>query len=920
MDWQEFVRGLTVRVLLRRKGEEIFAGTGFLVGKGVVLTCSHVLMDREDADLVVNWSGKDWPCTVEQELPAPFPSDSDLETGWPDLAELRCGASNRDVLLLDPGGAAGPGSEVFFLGYSSEADGGIVAGHPVGCAVDGEVDVQPNRRLLKLNTDRVLKGQSGCAIVANATGLVVAVAKQRLSGQPHASYGIPAATVFDALPELASAQREYRQTAAAPDGQEPLLTLPAPNPFFFARPTESHQLASALRDAGVVALLGSAGVGKSALAREYVLDSRSRYVETLWLDARDEATVRCRLAEVAQRLDLPPQTGSLETLAAAVYIALGRAADHWLLVLDGLENVTLGRKLMPGEGPGVRVLITSRLNDLRLLGARTNVRLTTLDPGAAAMLVLSRLGGNSEQTPDVQAIVGATNNRPGELEQAAAAALQEKAKTGQWVKEPPEFRQRVEAALAAQPGGALLRLLAVLADAPFPIAALDVAEDGAALRGGTEALTVTSLAWIDSLGEAITLDAQTRDAVLSGLGESELRDQRGLACSILVRNLNLTFLPGSPSKLRAPLMPHVLHLVRQAPSQIMQSADLLLRTRAAQGLTTLGDYGGSLALLTEVQAKVMAPGPAAYDLLVTEDYLLEFAHVLIDTGQPDRIDDLLPAAETILAGFPTGDEHERDIVTFIRMQIGAVRGEVLEARGRHNDALALLLPALEYFAHHPRGGGNVGRTLEVVVKSLMSSGSVEEAVALLPQLASRLEGTSSALEAKARVELYLGIALIRSAGNMYPGKMLQLMSAETHLMKALNAANSLPDPSEVAASCNVNLGWLMTRAKEFRGVSSPLEAIKYLRKAIDIRTRLFGAATPRLKVAYYYLGMSLIETGELDEAETSLNRVLAGNPEKGLASDALTQLAKLYTARGDTEKLAEVRSRKDALNAGAARN
>ncbi len=923
---QSAVRRCTATVILRRDGTKTFAGTGFFVAQGLILTCSHVLIDREGADLLVGWSGKEWPCLVEAELPSPFPKDGSLPDGLPDLALLRCGASNHEVLLLDPECVASPGSSAFIYGFSEEPDG-TLAGYPVLINIEGEIDLEPNWRLLKFDSARVLRGQSGCAVLSEASGLVIAVAKRRIGGPTEATYGIPAATVFDKLPALVVPQRDYRQKLQPASSEPPLLPLPEPNPFFFGRGEELRHLAATLVSSPCVgAVLGIPGIGKSALAREYVLDSRSRYVETLWLDARDESIARCALAVAAQRLGLPPQASDLKTLTASVYAALSQAASTWLLVLDGLEDISLGRLLLPAL-PATRVLITSRLNDLRLLGARDPVRLAPLDPDTAAMLVKARLCG-MEITPELESAAAASGNIPGALEQAAAAALQAKAATGRWPERPPQLPGRIQAALAAEPGAALLRLLSVLAPAPFPIAALAGNPDDRAPWAATRALTLPSLAWTDPLGETISLDSQTRDTVAQSLDKSALEAQKREALSILSNNLGAALLRRDSRKFILLLIPHALHLVRKLSQAEKSPADLLFRTHTARALVFLGDYNGAFEQLAAIQSEVMAAGPPVYGVRITEEYLLSFAAILITMARLDPVESLLNKAGELLDTYPLESlGGPPDIAEYIRVNISAHRGKLYAAQARPEQALDHLVPALEYFAHHPRGALDAASTLDSVIACLMASGTrqgpiyavlssnpslainsltvpgtgnIGKAVALLPRLAESLKGTPFALEAEARLHLYLGIAFLRTAGNIFPGCMIQLQNAEQHLLSALEAADrGLPDPSEVTASCCVNLGVLMNRSKSYRGVPNPLEAIKYLRRAIDIRTRMYGQATPRLNIAFFQLAVALIDTGEernLPEAKASLQRVLACHPDPTLAADAQTQLTRLAPA------------------------
>ncbi len=296
-------RACTAQIQTRVSGKVEFRGSGFFVGRGLLLTCSHVVSDRQDANLVAVWAGKEWPCEVIVVLPDPFPKDARLGDSMPDLALLRCGAGNHQALLLDPETPTVPDTDYLFYGFSKEADNEIV-GHPLRCPLDGRIDVQPDWQLLQFNTGRVLKGMSGCAILWEQSGRAVAIAKRRLGGDFTACYGVPAATVLTRLPAVETEQRAVKIEVATRESSHRLLPLPSPNTFFVGRKSEASDLVRAARAHRVTAILGLEGIGKSALAREYLLDTLPEYEEALWLDGASVPGLRQSLFAVAQQLGI----------------------------------------------------------------------------------------------------------------------------------------------------------------------------------------------------------------------------------------------------------------------------------------------------------------------------------------------------------------------------------------------------------------------------------------------------------------------------------------------------------------------------------------------------------------------------------------------------------------------------------------
>ncbi|MET8644217.1 FxSxx-COOH system tetratricopeptide repeat protein [Streptomyces sp. NPDC004675] len=165
----------------------------------------------------------------------------------------------------------------------------------------------------------------------------------------------------DPLPDSANgARRGPRFPAAMPEiwggvprrntrftGREPLLN------------DAYHLLQSADAGAGVVALHGMSGVGKTQLAAEYVYRFGSEYDVVWWVNAEKRVSYRRYLAELAPKLGLATGQEYGERLRA-VRDSLRRGDPYarWLLVLDGADEPDQIWDLVP-TGPG-HVLITTR--------------------------------------------------------------------------------------------------------------------------------------------------------------------------------------------------------------------------------------------------------------------------------------------------------------------------------------------------------------------------------------------------------------------------------------------------------------------------------------------------------------------------------------------------------------------------------
>ncbi|WTV15693.1 FxSxx-COOH system tetratricopeptide repeat protein [Streptomyces atratus] len=214
------------------------------------------------------------------------------------------------------------------------------------------VAAEPDRFAAVCVTVSALPGAASAFGAADLFGVGAEEAERRLL----ARLGLPT----DPLPEAVGARQGPRYPADVP---EVWGGVPRRNTRFTGRDELLAATYEALHEArpgaGVVALHGMSGVGKTQLAAEYVYRFGSEYDVVWWVPADRRSFYRQKLAELAPELGLSTGAEYGERLRA-VRDALrrGEPHSHWLLVLDGADEPEHIWDLVP-TGPG-HVLITSR--------------------------------------------------------------------------------------------------------------------------------------------------------------------------------------------------------------------------------------------------------------------------------------------------------------------------------------------------------------------------------------------------------------------------------------------------------------------------------------------------------------------------------------------------------------------------------
>ncbi|HEY6798674.1 MAG TPA: FxSxx-COOH system tetratricopeptide repeat protein [Kineosporiaceae bacterium] len=156
-------------------------------------------------------------------------------------------------------------------------------------------------------------------------------------------------------------------------GRPPIWSVPLRNTRFVGRTGMFQRISESLRDDGdtlrVLTLFGLGGVGKSHVAIEYAHRFASHYDLVWWIDAQQPVLIAAQFADLASRLELPPESCAGRTVRAVLDEL--RHRRRWLLMFDnaGCPQDILGYL---SDGPG-HVLVTSRYRGWGELGDRLEV-------------------------------------------------------------------------------------------------------------------------------------------------------------------------------------------------------------------------------------------------------------------------------------------------------------------------------------------------------------------------------------------------------------------------------------------------------------------------------------------------------------------------------------------------------------------
>jgi len=489
---------------------------------------------------------------------------------------------------------------------------------------------------------------------------------------------------------------------------------------------------------------GLGGVGKTAIAIEYVYRFSSHYDLIWWIAADQLPSVRGSLAELAQRLGLEasPAAG-VDGLIAAVRDALRRGEPHrrWLIVFDNADQPEDIKDLIP-TGPG-DVLITSRNH--RWESVIRTVPMDVFRPQESRDFLLKRVRKGLTEA-DAERLARELGHLPLALEQAGAMLAETGMPADEYLRllkehaaeimneGPPSgyprsmtaaWKLSVDAVKRSRPQALeVLRCCAFFGPEPIP---RDVFRRGAQETGSPVAVVLSNpIATASVMRELaryalITLDGNAVKVhrLIQALVRDELSAQEQRAYRHEAQLIMAAAAPSDPDDATTwrrfqDLLPHV----NAEATELHLSRELAVRDLARGVIRYLyqsGDYTSALALTERfIEQWTADSGPDDENVLRAQRHLANIQRLIGRYADAYRVTEESLARARITLG-----EDDPTTLT-LRTGLGAdlrARGSFAAARDLDTESLALL---------ERKYGAKDGRTLRLLSSLALDHGLMSD--------------------------------------------------------------------------------------------------------------------------------------------------------------------------------------------------
>jgi hypothetical protein len=191
-----------------------------------------------------------------------------------------------------------------------------------------------------------------------------------------------------------------------------------------------HERLSSAKTTGLTqsqAISGLGGVGKTQIAVEYAYRYHAEYQGVLWINAESRETIIASFLELASLLKLPEQQEADQNKIVTAVRRWLTMHDHWLLIFDNADDLTLTEEFLPTSTTG-SLLFTTRNQSVGTLTESLDIQTMAKEEGTLLVLRrakrLAREQGLEQAKPEERAlaeqIVKEMDGLPLALDQAAA--------------------------------------------------------------------------------------------------------------------------------------------------------------------------------------------------------------------------------------------------------------------------------------------------------------------------------------------------------------------------------------------------------------------------------------------------------------------------------------------------------------------
>ena len=207
---------------------------------------------------------------------------------------------------------------------------------------------------------------------------------------------------------LGSPTRSLNGDDTAPPPPAAVWNIPyARNSFFTGRSEILDTIRGALEDTIATALTqaisGLGGIGKTQTAVEYAYRHGDNYEAVFWAVADKEVTIISAYAEIARLLNLPDAASPDQNRIVETVKRWFETHDKWLLLLDNADSPSLVRAFLSLSPRGGHILISSRAQNLDMLGIPRTLDLQEMSPHEALEFLLKRTGREDTDARERQA-------------------------------------------------------------------------------------------------------------------------------------------------------------------------------------------------------------------------------------------------------------------------------------------------------------------------------------------------------------------------------------------------------------------------------------------------------------------------------------------------------------------------------------